>query len=338
MTEPTFRAPKRRKVFRSRPKEENEDEHGAIFAQKQYPTPEIEPVLSQGQAREEPEEDGEQYSSVADILRRRKAGKQRKAGIEFTSTKTTTFADPITSQLTALVPVDNGQSVMEKATGRFTAQTGQVADVMDKHMVSYIDAKMAKLRESANALEASGSAANGEGRTPSGLLRTRQPAGVGKLLEIDLGPDATLKNIARTQAAQKRLEAGEPEAQNAGPQRKPRLGRDGKPWRSRKRRNSEDIARDKMVEDIMRESRLEKYEEPVISDTVEDDQAADDRIAEQFRKDFLDQVASKNVRKPAPAASGAASKAEGPKGPKMGGSRSVRAAMRLQEEKAAKKR
>jgi hypothetical protein len=81
------------------------------------------------------------------------------------------------------------------------------------------------------------------------------------------------------------------------------------------------------------------YEEPVTPDVNDDDdQAADDRIAEQFRRDFLDQVATKNVRKTAPAPPGPGGKAEGPKGPKMGGSRSARAAMRLQEEQAAKKK
>jgi hypothetical protein len=91
--------------------------------------------------------------------------------------------------------------------------------------------------------------------TPGGLMRTRQPAGVGKLLEIDLGPDTTLENIARTAAAQRRLETGEPEALPAKPAKKPRLGRDGKPWRPRKGRNEDDIKRDQLVEAVLRESK-----------------------------------------------------------------------------------
>jgi hypothetical protein len=79
------------------------------------------------------------------------------------------------------------------------------------------------------------------------------------------------------------------------------------------------------------------YDVPEITEATGDDQAADDRIAEQFRRDFLDQVASKNVRKTAPPPPGPGGKDQ-PKGPKLGGSRSARAAMRLQEEKAAKKR
>jgi hypothetical protein len=86
-------------------------------------------------------------------------------------------------------------------------------------------------------------------------MRTRQPAGVGKLLEIDLGPDTALENIARTEAAKRRLETGESETVAMKPARKPRLGRDGKPWRTRKGRNEDDIKRDELVEAVMRESK-----------------------------------------------------------------------------------
>jgi hypothetical protein len=79
------------------------------------------------------------------------------------------------------------------------------------------------------------------------------------------------------------------------------------------------------------------YDVPETTEATGDDQAADDRIAEQFRRDFMDQVASKNVRKAPPPPPGPGGK-DAPKGPKLGGSRSARAAMRLQEEKAAKKR
>jgi hypothetical protein len=95
-------------------------------------------------------------------------------------------------------------------------------------------------------------------------MRTRQPAGVGKLLEIDLGPDTTLENIARTEAAKRRLETGGSETVAMKPARKPRLGRDGKPWRLRKGRNEEDIKRDELVEAVMRESKR-KFQHPPMS-------------------------------------------------------------------------
>jgi len=164
----------------------------------------------------------------------------------------------------------------------------------------------------------------------------KQPASLGKLHEIDLGPDATMKNIARTEAAARRLDGEEmPVEENRG-EKKPRLGRNGKPWRSRRRRNSDDVKRDELVEEVLRESKLEIYDEPDV-DMPDGDQAADDRIAEQFRRDFMDAMQSRRQRttqKKNPKDA----KVEGPKGPKLGGSRSARAAMhKLQEEAAAKK-
>lgn len=81
---------------------------------------------------------------------------------------------------------------------------------------------------------------------------SRQPAALGKIQEVDLGEDVRDKNVARTN----RLLNGEEAEENI--QHKPtkvRLGRDGKPWRGRKRRGSDDVARDKLVEDILRENR-----------------------------------------------------------------------------------
>ena len=70
------------------------------------------------------------------------------------------------------------------------------------------------------------------------------------------------------------------------------------------------------------------YDEP--EEEPSDEQAADDRIAEQFRRDFLDAIQSRRrVTKPNPKTA----KTEAPKGPKLGGSRSARAAMREQEKK-----
>jgi predicted dienelactone hydrolase len=77
---------------------------------------------------------------------------------------------------------------------------------------------------------------------------------LGQLQEVDLGPDATMRNIARTEAARRRLEAGQPAAGVDEPPKKVRLGRDGKPRRNRWRRNSEDMKRDEMVDRLMKES------------------------------------------------------------------------------------
>lgn len=66
-----------------------------------------------------------------------------------------------------------------------------------------------------------------------------------------------------------------------------------------------------------------------------DGQAADDRVAEQFRKDFLDAIQSR--RRVARARNTKSTKTEAPRGPKLGGSRSARAAMREMQEKSGRK-
>jgi hypothetical protein len=88
---------------------------------------------------------------------------------------------------------------------------------------------------------------------------------------------------------------------------------------------------------------VEIYDElPADSPTINDDQAADDRIAEAFRREFMDAVSERQRKKSAPAqpaARGAAAKKEEEllKGPKLGGSRNARAAMRDTLLKSGKK-
>lgn len=204
--------------------------------------------------------------------------------------------------------------------------------------MAYIDCELAK-RDRQNQITST-LAHNGHELSENGALLDagihRQPAALGKLHEIDLGPDATLRNIARTEAAQRKLEGIEPEIdQKTG---KVRLRRDGKPYGWRKRRNSNDVKRDKLVEEVMRESKLDIYDEPE-DEGPNDDQAADDRIAEQFRREFMDAISSrkqKAAQDKKPVRGQPVD--ERPKGPKLGGSRSARAAMREKEDAAAKKR
>ncbi|KAL8685457.1 MAG: hypothetical protein Q9218_007748 [Villophora microphyllina] len=277
--------------------------------------------------------------TVTELLRRRKAVQKRRLGIEFSN------AAPA-GESSALVPragdeiLDNEDSLEKilSVVDRFAPQTGQVADV-DKHMMAYIDSELAKRRQGqerpAHTSNGRDSDEDSLDDLPADLAKHRQPAALGKLHEIDLGQDATLRNIARTEAARKRLETGEAEVEESTG--KVRLRRDGKPWRGRKRRTSVDVKRDKLVEDIMKESRLEIYDEPEL-DLPNDDQAADDRIAEQFRREFMDATSSRRQKATQIAKKGPGQKVDDkPKGPKLGGSRSARAAMREQQEKAAKK-
>lgn len=189
-------------------------------------------------------------------------------------------------------------------------------------------------------------------------LPEREPASLGKLHEIDLGQEAKLRNIARTEEATKRMNGDDDELLNERPSSK-------MPPRYRKRQTSEDIERDRLVEEVLRESKrkyflnpqartllrfalnlclsltstnfvVDVYDEPGEEEVPADDQAADDRVAEQFRRDFLDAIQSRRrVARIKPTKQ--PGKAEGPKGPKLGGSRSARAAMREMQEKGTRK-
>jgi hypothetical protein len=182
----------------------------------------------------------------------------------------------------------------------------------------------------------------------------RMAAGMGKLQEIDLGPEATAKNIQRTEEAWRRQQGGRAYVPEAEPPAKVRLGKDGKPRRIRNKRNSEDLRRDAMVEAVMREAKrtsspmnlssvvhmlihvVDYFEEDKPpSPTADGNANTDDAMVEQFRREFLESMEPRVQKKPAIPA-GPKGQPEPPKGPKLGGSRSARAAMRLREEQAAK--
>lgn len=162
---------------------------------------------------------------------------------------------------------------------------------------------------------------------------SRVAAGQGKLQEVDLGPEAA----SRTHEDWKRLEGEAPASRI-------RLGKDVKPRRGPKRRNSDDMRRDQMVEAVLREAKcnypLDSYCS-LLKTTVEFfDEAptnphfvgTDDDMVERFRTEYFESIEERQQRKPA-MLSGARDQ---PKGPKLGGSRSARAAMRQQEEQAVK--
>lgn len=128
--------------------------------------------------------------------------------------------------------------------------------------MAYIDSELAK-RQGRNDSESNSNAQGNRVLSVNGALidagLNRQPAALGRLHEFDLGPDSTLRNIARTEAAKKRLEGGDTELEEE--RGKMPLRRNGKPWRGRRRRNSDDIKRDKLVEEVLRETRCK----PILS-------------------------------------------------------------------------
>lgn len=87
----------------------------------------------------------------------------------------------------------------------------------------------------------------------------------GKLLEIDLGDEARARNIEMTERARRRLQGLAADAEETAPPRPTttRLGPDGKPWRGRKRRGSEDIKRDQLVEEFLHENSRKSGSRPV---------------------------------------------------------------------------
>lgn len=125
--------------------------------------------------------------------------------------------------------------------------------------MAYIDSQIEKRRAETLPKFVSGS---NDGPTISRIeaerkkeIAERSAEQVGKLMEVDLGEEARLRNVEMTERARKRL-AGEPVHEEPRPPPKIRLGPDGKPWRNRrKEKNEEDVRRDKMVEDIMKETR-----------------------------------------------------------------------------------
>lgn len=122
--------------------------------------------------------------------------------------------------------------------------------------MAYIDSELAKRQGYKNFAPNSNGQHNGNLSINGALIDAglnRQPAALGRLHEFDLGPDATLKNIARTEAAKRRLEGGDAGIEDE--RGKIPLRRNGKPWRGRRRRNSDDLKRDKLVEEVMRETR-----------------------------------------------------------------------------------
>lgn len=125
--------------------------------------------------------------------------------------------------------------------------------------MAYIDSEMAKRHQRSSAQDNQDSARSESSPGPGGQLLSgqqldREPASLGKLHEIDLGQETRLQNIARTEAATRRLVGDEDSAHQEGSSGTSALTT-GEPFRHRKRRTSADMERDRLVEEILRESK-----------------------------------------------------------------------------------
>jgi Hepatocellular carcinoma-associated antigen 59 len=220
------------------------------------------------------------HAPVSDIVRLRKS-RPRKNGIEFTNTRARSSEPPPQSADRTVLDADTER--IKAISDRFVAHSGQVVDV-DRHMfvllftrstfyykvtetnvlrVAYIESEMAKRRLGQDLPESSNTTlddqqSNDEVAHPSNKqVLQRQPAAVGKIHEIDLGRDASLRNQQRTALAMRKARGEHVPSEELVVTKKPKLGRNGKPRRGPKRRNSEDIKRDQLVEQVLHESRRE---------------------------------------------------------------------------------
>lgn len=133
--------------------------------------------------------------------------------------------------------------------------------------MDFIEAELAKRSQRDAPSDAPGTGTDGlasGARAPveqsASAFAQREPASLGKLHEIDLGHEAKLQNIARTEAATQKLSGNQGEAVDGDAAlNKSGLGKDGQSWRSRKRRTSQDIERDRLVEEVLRESKRESF-------------------------------------------------------------------------------
>ncbi|KAI5291144.1 hypothetical protein KEM54_006134 [Ascosphaera aggregata] len=338
--EPLFKSVKK-KFIRKKPVEEFTSQDGTPTAAERNAI--SNPDATGKSSDEKPDhvasEDAQREEDIlAEILRRKALNRRKALGIEFTPESG--FAEHTRSNSSSEVarPAGEDGQKVQAIAGRFVAHTGQEVDV-DEHMMLYIESELAKRRHGPE-----GQSSDSKGAKPSTVassttsqpphMAPRQAATLGKLHEVDLGPATKHDNITRTEAAARRLAGSNPASVESNDSSSTRKG--GKNWRGAKRRTSEDIRRDQLVEEVLRESRLDVYDEPETTAHREDDLAADDRIAEQFRREFMDAIHSRRRRARKQTRGGSGKRTEPSRGPKLGGSRSARAAMRQKEAKQQK--
>ncbi|AEO65731.1 uncharacterized protein THITE_2113051 [Thermothielavioides terrestris NRRL 8126] len=370
-----FRSGKKRKMYRLRADQPIDESNGGAATET---GPAASSTTHAASANYDENDEG---LSVAEVLRLRNARKHRSGGVGFRAGPSSHGDEPATGeqdseQSVVLHGSADAQQGAEAAliggiSKRFAPQTGLVGELVNKHMEEYVESELARrMRHAAEAAaqqEAQERQQMHSGSTTSTTDGQPGPSSAGpdgqadsqrvlqgRILEIDLGEEARARNVAMTERARRRLEGQIEEEEldeSKGQSGKARLGRDGKPLRSRNRRGSDDIKRDQLVEEFLSENRLSLYDNQSEqaanpASVEEEDVAADDRIAEEFRREFMEAMAQRNRRRrpahPAkPGAKNARNKDEILRGPKLGGSRNDRAAMRdllLKEQVNKKKR
>ena len=219
--------------------------------------------------------------------------------------------------------------------------------------MAYIDAKMASIRSEKSMSKLDNTAADRKQDAARGEREsTASSEDADEFVASDMIGDAEGEVAGATSEPQAGMSS-----LPQGPRKKRqrvRIGRNGKPLPPRKPRyvrTEEDVARDALVESLLSENRLENIYSPVNRPGPGQsttgaapglDEDADRRAAEDFRREFMAHVEERNLRRgvPAPPGHGAAVGKGGDvmKGPKLGGSRSQRAAMKEKEDQAKLKK
>ncbi|KAF4444342.1 hypothetical protein F53441_11154 [Fusarium austroafricanum] len=353
-----FRAGKKRKAYRQRAL----DNGDAVAETTKSPTTSTQAPNDEYTRTDTHDGDEDGDGSVAAALKMRNTRRGRLGGVAF---RNTNRPDDETNNERALVPHDaedtlNSETVIKGVTGRFTHQTGRLTDLNDKHMMDFIESRLSN-RAGGNSSQTTLSASKADPAKQHPTAASNESGRAvmqGQLMEIDLGDHIQGDNAAHGERAIQ----GDNTTEGGRRAKKPRLRRDGKPWRPRNRRDSDALKRDQIVDEILRETRrtlpdpilysshklieivVDLYEPPEQNSNNADadqDGAADERLAEEFRQQFFEDVAERQLRKKKttnqPARAGTE---EVLKGPKLGGSRNARAQMRdllLKKEKEGKK-
>nr|WNZ75782.1 hypothetical protein [Trichoderma harzianum] len=371
-TEPIrFRTGKKRKAYRQRPTEEEESHDVATV----IPAPSILPgaskledgepgrdanadaekLLRELEGEDDNGDDGDDRmdgeSAVAAALRIRNARRAaRRGGVGFRSEGRNQDDEDLEGEQHALVLRDADKDaahdrIVGGITNRFMHQTGLLTILDDKHMNEYIESRLASRSADPHGTSPSSQLASQSATTNQGLAGgdpnhqdkwRDQPTRHGKLVEVDM---ANLDNGARNNNGSDSHKRRRVETDGAA---KP------PPRRGRNRRNSQDIARDALVEQFLHENRLDVYNVPSSSTAAASsapgaDPSADDRLAEEFRQQYYDEQAMRRKKKRPVQQQKQQQQQSGDvlKGPKLGGSRNMRAAVRdklLQQEKEKKGR
>ncbi|KAM3463943.1 hypothetical protein NHJ6243_002905 [Beauveria neobassiana] len=336
-----FKAKKRTKTLRQRDRDPSPDTTTtSIIAA----TPDAPASDNDNNSNEEAVEGADASSSVQAALKLRQSRTKHRfrGGVGFGRNEPAAHAS--SNDDTSLILRDAATTVAQGLPDRFMHQTGFIADADDRHMTAYVESRLSSRRgASAEQQQQQHHLAvhdGGEKRTEDMRRKTNAPGTVQtgtsttswtRLVEVQVPADVRSSN--NNNSKKRSLDAADTTKQNH-------------PRRRRNRRGSDDMKRDAMVEAFLHENKLDVYD-------VSDASAAanDDALAENFRQQYMQEVAARRQRRrPAlnqprmtqkqQAHQQAVAAGEVLKGPKLGGSRNARAAVRdalLQQQELRKK-